>query len=50
MMDIFGWTKADLAAYYARKANQTQDRGRSHAHAGEEGIVNGSSPTGVPPT
>lgn len=22
MMDIFGWTKADLAAYYARKANQ----------------------------
>jgi integrase len=22
MMDIFGWTKSDLAAYYARKANQ----------------------------
>lgn len=22
MMDIYGWTKADLASYYARKANQ----------------------------
>lgn len=22
MMDLFGWTKADLAAYYTRKANQ----------------------------
>ena len=27
MMDIFGWTKADLAAYYARKANQKKIAG-----------------------
>ena len=27
MMDIFGWTKAELAAYYARKANQKKIAG-----------------------
>jgi integrase len=27
MMEIFGWTKADLAAYYARKANQKKIAG-----------------------
>ena len=27
MMDIFGWTKADLAGYYARKANQKKIAG-----------------------
>jgi integrase len=27
MMDIFGWSKADLAAYYARKANQKKIAG-----------------------
>jgi integrase len=27
MMDIFGWTKADLAAYYARAANQKKIAG-----------------------
>jgi hypothetical protein len=26
MMDIFRWTKADLAAYYARKANRRRSR------------------------
>jgi hypothetical protein len=27
MMDIFGWTKSDLAAYYARGANQPKIAG-----------------------
>jgi hypothetical protein len=27
MLDIFGWTKAELAAYYARKANQKKIAG-----------------------
>ncbi|HZZ63762.1 MAG TPA: tyrosine-type recombinase/integrase [Roseiarcus sp.] len=29
MMDIFGWTKSDLAAYYARKANQKKIAGNA---------------------
>ena len=29
MMDIFGWTKADLAGYYARKANQKKIAGNA---------------------
>ena len=29
MMDTFGWTKADLAAYYARKANQKKIAGNA---------------------
>jgi hypothetical protein len=27
MLDTFGWTKADLATYYARKANQKKIAG-----------------------